>query len=386
MPHLTVADNVATVPRLLGWDASAIRAPRRRAAGADRPRPGRVPRPLPGPALGRPAAAGRPGPRARRRSAGDADGRAVLGASTRSPASGSRTTSCASTGRVPKTIVFVTHDIDEAVKMGDRIASSMRDGHLVQYDAARPSCWPIRPTTSSPTSWAPTGRSSASASPASSSSICAPPPRCALGEPAAAVTERIADGEIAPVGGSVLVVDRDGAAPPVAAGGADRGAGRDPRRRRPRAEPLIDHVATLRDALSALLEASAVPRRRGRRARPAWAIGIWVRGRAGDRPRSRPRGASSTRPGSPMAEHPLGLDRAQSRSRSVSLTIEHLVLVAPLDADRHRDRDPGRRAGAPRRRLERGGHLYQRRRSTRSPAWRSSPSSCPSRASGRRRS
>jgi osmoprotectant transport system ATP-binding protein len=32
-----------------------------------------------------------------------------------------------------KTIVFVTHDIDEALKMGDRIAI-MRDGALVQYD------------------------------------------------------------------------------------------------------------------------------------------------------------------------------------------------------------------------------------------------------------
>lgn len=34
---------------------------------------------------------------------------------------------------VGKTIIFVTHDIDEAIKMGDRIAI-MRDGHLVQYD------------------------------------------------------------------------------------------------------------------------------------------------------------------------------------------------------------------------------------------------------------
>lgn len=35
--------------------------------------------------------------------------------------------------RVGKTIIFVTHDIDEAIKMGDRIAI-MRDGRLVQYD------------------------------------------------------------------------------------------------------------------------------------------------------------------------------------------------------------------------------------------------------------
>jgi osmoprotectant transport system ATP-binding protein len=34
---------------------------------------------------------------------------------------------------IRKTVIFVTHDIDEAIKMGDRIAI-MRDGHLVQLD------------------------------------------------------------------------------------------------------------------------------------------------------------------------------------------------------------------------------------------------------------
>jgi osmoprotectant transport system ATP-binding protein len=34
---------------------------------------------------------------------------------------------------MPKTVVFVTHDIDEAIKMGTRIAI-LRDGELVQYD------------------------------------------------------------------------------------------------------------------------------------------------------------------------------------------------------------------------------------------------------------
>ncbi len=36
---------------------------------------------------------------------------------------------------VRKTVIFVTHDIDEAIKMGDQIAI-MRDGHLVQIAAA----------------------------------------------------------------------------------------------------------------------------------------------------------------------------------------------------------------------------------------------------------
>ncbi|HEY8338653.1 MAG TPA: betaine/proline/choline family ABC transporter ATP-binding protein [Egibacteraceae bacterium] len=35
---------------------------------------------------------------------------------------------------VRKTIVFVTHDIDEAIRMGDRIAIMSQGGHLEQYD------------------------------------------------------------------------------------------------------------------------------------------------------------------------------------------------------------------------------------------------------------
>ena len=34
---------------------------------------------------------------------------------------------------IRKTIVFVTHDIDEAIKMGDRIAVLKEGGHLAQY-------------------------------------------------------------------------------------------------------------------------------------------------------------------------------------------------------------------------------------------------------------
>jgi osmoprotectant transport system ATP-binding protein len=39
--------------------------------------------------------------------------------------------------RVRKTIVFVTHDIDEAIKMGDRIAILREGGLLAQYDTPR---------------------------------------------------------------------------------------------------------------------------------------------------------------------------------------------------------------------------------------------------------
>jgi osmoprotectant transport system ATP-binding protein len=36
---------------------------------------------------------------------------------------------------VRKTIIFVTHDVDEAIKMGDRIAILQRGGILAQYDS-----------------------------------------------------------------------------------------------------------------------------------------------------------------------------------------------------------------------------------------------------------
>jgi osmoprotectant transport system ATP-binding protein len=35
--------------------------------------------------------------------------------------------------QISKTIVFVTHDIDEAIKMGDKIAVLRKGGHLAQY-------------------------------------------------------------------------------------------------------------------------------------------------------------------------------------------------------------------------------------------------------------
>ena len=39
--------------------------------------------------------------------------------------------------KVRKTVVFVTHDIDEAIKMGDRIAILREGGVLAQYDTPR---------------------------------------------------------------------------------------------------------------------------------------------------------------------------------------------------------------------------------------------------------
>ena len=54
-PHMTVEHNIATVPKLLGWDNRRIRA-RARAARARRAGPGRARQALPGAAVRRPGA------------------------------------------------------------------------------------------------------------------------------------------------------------------------------------------------------------------------------------------------------------------------------------------------------------------------------------------
>ncbi|MDQ6726584.1 MAG: betaine/proline/choline family ABC transporter ATP-binding protein [Actinomycetota bacterium] len=131
-PHLTVADNVATVPRLLGWDRGRIRARvdelltlvgldpaqyRRRyphqLSGGQRQRVG-VARALgvDPPVLLMDEPFGAVDPIARDR---------LQQEFLRLQAA------------VAKTVVFVTHDIDEAVRMGDRIAVLREGGVLEQY-------------------------------------------------------------------------------------------------------------------------------------------------------------------------------------------------------------------------------------------------------------
>ena len=130
-PHMTVAQNIATVPRLLGWDAKRIDArvdemlhlvgldpamrARRPAAlsGGQRQRVG-VARALaadpPVMLMDEPFGAIDPIARTRLQD----EFKAIL-------------------RRVKKTVVMVTHDMEEALRMADRIAI-MRDGKLLQYD------------------------------------------------------------------------------------------------------------------------------------------------------------------------------------------------------------------------------------------------------------
>jgi osmoprotectant transport system ATP-binding protein len=132
-PHLSVADNIATVPRLLGWDRDRIK---RRVhellvlIGFDPDDIGpRYPAQLSGGQRQRVGVA----------RALAADPPLMLmdepfGAIDPINRSRLQDEFLALQSRVRKTIVFVTHDIDEAIKMGDRVAILREGGHLAQYD------------------------------------------------------------------------------------------------------------------------------------------------------------------------------------------------------------------------------------------------------------
>jgi len=132
-PHMTVEGNIGTVPRLLGWDRRRIRervgellelvgldpdADRRRfpaeLSGGQRQRVGLARALAANPALmlmDEPFGAIDPIVRARLQ-----DEFLRLQQELR------------------KTVVFVTHDVDEAIKVGDRIAILREGGRLAQYD------------------------------------------------------------------------------------------------------------------------------------------------------------------------------------------------------------------------------------------------------------
>ncbi len=133
-PHQTVNDNIAIVPRLLGWEKPRIA---RRVAelleliGMDAADVGpRYPAQLSGGQRQRVGVA----------RALAADPPLMLmdepfGAVDPINRSRLQDEFLGLQERVRKTVVFVTHDIDEAIKMGDRIAILRQGGQLAQYDA-----------------------------------------------------------------------------------------------------------------------------------------------------------------------------------------------------------------------------------------------------------
>jgi osmoprotectant transport system ATP-binding protein len=130
-PHRTIAQNIATVPRLLGWDAARIadRVEELMATmGLDAVMAERYPSELSGGQRQRVGVA----------RALAADPPVLLmdepfGAVDPIVRSRLQAELLDLQSRLQKTIVFVTHDIDEAIHLGDRIAILNVGGHLEQY-------------------------------------------------------------------------------------------------------------------------------------------------------------------------------------------------------------------------------------------------------------
>jgi osmoprotectant transport system ATP-binding protein len=131
-PHLNVAENIGVVPRLLGWDATRMAARAEELLSLVGLDPAEYARKYP-----------------RQLSGGEAQRIGVARALAADPPALlmdepfgavdplTRERLQAEFGRIQrelgKTVIFVTHDIDEAIRLADRIAI-MRNGHLEQYD------------------------------------------------------------------------------------------------------------------------------------------------------------------------------------------------------------------------------------------------------------
>jgi osmoprotectant transport system ATP-binding protein len=132
-PHMTVEDNIGTVPRLLGWSKSRIRERSRELldlVGLDSEQYAkRFPASLSGGQRQRVGVA----------RAMAADPPIMLmdepfGAVDPIARERLQNDFLRLHKQIGKTVIFVTHDIDEAIKMGDRIAILKPGGILAQYD------------------------------------------------------------------------------------------------------------------------------------------------------------------------------------------------------------------------------------------------------------
>jgi osmoprotectant transport system ATP-binding protein len=130
-PHWTIAQNIATVPRLLGWPKDRVKA--------------RIDELLDLISLPREVASRYPAQLSggQRQRVGVARALAAdpplllmdepFGAIDPINRERLQNEFLRLQSEIKKTIVFVTHDIDEAIKMGDRIAILKEGGHLAQY-------------------------------------------------------------------------------------------------------------------------------------------------------------------------------------------------------------------------------------------------------------
>jgi osmoprotectant transport system ATP-binding protein len=131
-PHLTIADNIATVPRLLGWDKERISARVDELLELVSLDPSETRERYPGQLSG-----------GQRQRVGVARALAVdpplmlmdepFGAIDPINRERLQNEFLRLQQEIRKTIVFVTHDIDEAIKIGDKIAILQKGGKLAQF-------------------------------------------------------------------------------------------------------------------------------------------------------------------------------------------------------------------------------------------------------------
>jgi osmoprotectant transport system ATP-binding protein len=249
-PHLSVADNIATVPRLLGWDRERIRARVDQllelvSLDANETRD-RYPAQLSG---------------GQRQRVGVARALAVdpplmlmdepFGAIDPINRERLQNEFLRLQREIRKTVVFVTHDIDEAIKMGDHIAVLQKGGHLAQY--APPAELLMNPANPFVEDFVGADRALKRLALQRVRDVDLwTAPLVRAGEPAAEARAKLADSEVP----YPLLVDDEGRPLGWLSDSALEGD-RVTDERRSRAEPVLEMEDVLRDALSDLLAEEA---------------------------------------------------------------------------------------------------------------------------------
>ena len=246
-PHLTVGDNIATVPRLLGWDRQRIAERVDELLELVSLDPHDTRDRYPGQLSG-----------GQRQRIGGARALAVdpplmlmdepFGAIDPINRERLQNEFLRLQQALRKTIVFVTHDIDEAIKMGDRIAVLKEGGHLAQF--ATPAELLMYPADKFVEDFVGADRALKRLALQRVRDIDLwKAATVRIGEPVSAARAKLDDADI----GYLLVVDDDGRPRGWL---SDRGLSgeRVTADFRSRAEPIVEMDDVLRDALSDLLE------------------------------------------------------------------------------------------------------------------------------------
>lgn len=248
-PHRTIADNIATVPKLLGWDKPRIASRVEeliQLIGLDPDMGSRYPAQLSG---------------GQQQRVGVARALAVdppvmlmdepFGAIDPINRTRLQNEFLRLQAELGKTVLFVTHDVDEAIKMGDRVAILKKGGHLAQY--ATPTELLMEPADDFVEDFVGADRALKRLALLRVSDIdlwTAPVAR--PGDPTGPVRQALFSAEVP----HAILIDRDGR-PRGWLSSRDLSAERVPATPDSLADPVLDADMVLRDGLAALLQGSS---------------------------------------------------------------------------------------------------------------------------------